>query len=99
MAEVKIDVQEVDRKLITGLVAQNVARGVKIKSEDLFDIARTPYRKSGRPVKSVAVWLISTNVGKHPHANMHTDGRSCNSRNRLRPLPRHHSTLAGAHDD
>jgi hypothetical protein len=45
--------------------------------------------------------LISTSVGKHLRANMHSDGRGCNSRNqqRLRPLPPRHNTHADVLDD
>jgi len=43
--------------------------------------------------------LISTNDRKHPRSNMHTGERSCNSRNRPRPLLPRHSTHADLLDD
>jgi hypothetical protein len=51
------------------------------------------------PTHDHSLAMISTNAGKHLRANMHNGGRSCNSRNRLPPLPRHRSTHAGVHDD
>jgi hypothetical protein len=43
--------------------------------------------------------LISINDGKHLRASMRTGGRSCNNRNRRRPLLPRHSMHADALDD